>query len=209
MAPVKAIFKIVEELNCPLYVKGDMISFDDKSVQFSGAKPSCFILTRELTQLLFKFISGTPPKANKLYGCGGCTGLMKFKLSDESFPEDEKMETSQDEEICSGVAGDLSALSTTEVFQALNISEKNGIIRFSFPSGTGFAVFRDGEFIRAHFQGEKDLPAIYAMLRETEGSFHFEVGLAEEDKDRDQLGSFMMVLMEGMRKVDEDDALDE
>ena len=203
MAQLKAIFKIVEEINCPLYAKGDMISFDDNSVAFSGAKPACFILTRELTQLLFKFISGTPPKANKLYGCGGCTGLMKFKLSDEPFPETDSPQPTIQENITSGVSGDLGALSPTEVFQALNISEKNGIIRFSFPAGTGFAVFRDGEFIRAHYQGQKDLPAIFAMLKEQEGSFHFEVGLAEEDLNREQLGNFMMVLMEGMRKIDE------
>ena len=205
MAHVKAIFKIVEEINCPLYKKGDMISFDDTSVNFSGAKPACFILTRELTQLLFKFISGTPPKANKLYGCGGCTGLMKFKLSDEPFPDADSPTASLTETISTGVSGDLGALSPTEVFQALNISEKNGIIRFSFPTGTGFAVFRDGEFIRAHFQGKKDLAAIFAMLKEQEGSFHFEVGLADDDLNKEQLGNFMMVLMEGMRKIDEDE----
>ncbi len=206
MAQVKAFFKIIEELNCPLYNKGDMIYFDDKSVEFSGAKPSCFILIRELTQLLFKFISGTPPKANKLYGCGGCTGLMKFKLSDEPFPDTSTAgQDSIQESITSGVSGDLGALPPTEVFQALNISEKNGIIRFSFPSGTGFAVFRDGEFVTAHYLGKKDLPAIFAMLKESEGSFHFEVGLADEHLEREQLGNFMMVLMEGMRKIDEDE----
>ena len=205
MSPVKAIFKIVEEVNCPLYGKGDVISFDDTSVNFSGGKPACFILVRELTQLLLKFISGSPPKANKIYGCGGCSGLMKFKLSDEPFPDSPSSTPSLDETLTSGVSGDLGALSPTEVFQALNISEKNGIIRFSFPAGTGFAVFRDGEFIRAHYQGKKDLPAIFAMLQEKEGSFHFEVGLAKEDEEREQLGNFMMVLMEGMRKIDEKD----
>ncbi|MEN8258591.1 MAG: DUF4388 domain-containing protein [Thermodesulfobacteriota bacterium] len=201
------VFKIVDELNCPLYEKEDLLLLKNNAVEFPEGKPACFILIRELTQLLFKLLGKEPPDPSILHGCGGCTGLIKFKLTDEPFTS--KATTSSAEEdnkesLNSGMHGNLNTFSTTEVFQALNLSEKNGIVRFEFSEGPAFAVFRGGEFIRASYQLTKGLPAIFAMLAEKNGSFHFEEGLADEDSDRDQLGNFMMILMEGMRKVDEE-----
>ncbi len=211
MDPFTSVFKIVDELNCPLYEKGDLLLLKDNAVAFPECKPACFILIRELTQLLFKLLGKEPPDPSILHGCGGCTGLIKFKLTDEPFTA-AKTDSGAEEEnktLRSGISGNLNTFNTTEVFQALNLSEKNGIVRFEFPSGPGFAVFRDGEFIRASYQKDKGLPAIFAMLAEKEGSFLFEAGLAEEDTSRDQLGNFMMILMEGMRKVDEEGEDDE
>jgi hypothetical protein len=206
MEPFTAVFKIVDELNCPLYEKGDRLLLKDNAVAFPECKPACFILIRELTQLLFKLLGKEPPDPSILHGCGGCTGLIKFKLTDEPFTLKAAPSAEKDAKtISSGLHGNLNTFSTTEVFQALNLSEKNGIVRLEFPDGPGFAVFRDGEFIRASYKNDKGLPAIFAMLAEKEGSFHFEEGLADEDQGRDQLGNFMMILMEGMRKVDEDD----
>ncbi|MBU0682174.1 MAG: DUF4388 domain-containing protein [Proteobacteria bacterium] len=205
MNPFTAVFKIVDELNCPLYEKGDLLLLKDNAVAFPECKPACFILIRELTQLLFKLLGKEPPDPSNLHGCGGCTGLIKFKLTKEAFPDKPDTATEKvTKASTSGIHGNLATFSTTEVFQALNLSEKNGIVRFEFPAGPGFAVFRDGEFVRASYQKNKGLPAIFAMLAEQEGSFHFEGGLADEDSSRDQLGNFMMILMEGMRKVDEE-----
>lgn len=205
MNPFTAVFKIVDELNCPLYQKGDLLLLKDNAVAFPECKPACFILIRELTQLLFKLLGKEPPDPSNLHGCGGCTGLIKFKLTKEAFPDRTTPPAAKENApSASGIHGDLATFSTTEVFQALNLSEKNGTVRFDFPGGSATAVFRDGEFIRASFMKNKGLPAIFAMLAEKEGSFHFETGLASEDIDRDQLGNFMMILMEGMRKVDEE-----
>lgn len=207
MESFTSVFKVVDELNCPLYTKGDLLLLKDNAVEFPEGKPACFILIRELTQLLFKLLGKEPPDPSILHGCGGCTGLIKFKLTDEPFvakAENSSAGDSGPETISSGLHGNLNTFSTTEVFQALNLSEKNGIVRFEFPGGAAFAVFRDGEFIRASYQLTKGLPAIFAMLAEKDGTFHFEAGLAKEDADRKQLGNFMMILMEGMRKVDEE-----
>ena len=202
MAPFSAVFKIVDELNCPLYNKGDLFKLDDKAVEFPSEKTTCLILTRELTQLLFKLISKDAPDTTVLHGCGGCTGLIKFKQTEDN--DFESISTQQPaEESVTGVKGNLSALSVTEVFQSINISEKRGIVQFDFEGTTGFAVFRDGEFIRAQFNNLSGLPAIFAMLVKDTGTFHFEPGMAVEDKDREQLGNFMMILMEGMRQADE------
>lgn len=205
MEPFTAVFKIVDELNCPLYQKGDLLLLKDNAVEFPECKPACFILIRELTQLLFKLLGKEPPDPSILHGCGGCTGLIKFKLTDEPFSAkiDTSDETGDATVLTSGIRGNLNTFSTTEVFQALNLSEKNGIVRFEFPAGPGFAVFREGEFIRASYLKDQGLPAIFTMLAEKEGSFHFEAGLNEDDSSREQLGNFMMILMEGMRKVDE------
>ncbi len=204
MQPYTAVFKIVDELNCPLYKKGDQIVLRDNAVAFPECKPACFILIRELTQLLFKLLGKEQPDPSLLYGCGGCTGLIKFKLTDEqAMPDKEGATEAEGCATTSGIHGNLNTFSTTEIFQALNLSEKTGIIRFDFPGGPGSALFRDGEFIRATYLQETGLAAIFAMLAEKEGSFHFEAGLAEEERHRDQLGNFMMILMEGMRKVDE------
>ncbi len=205
MVPFSAVFKIVDELNCPLYEKGDLLLLKDNAVTFPECKPACFILIRELTQLLFKLLGKELPDPSILHGCGGCTGLIKFKLSTDPVPAKSNTPSAKENEtLKSGMRGNLNTFSTTEVFQALNLSEKSGIVRFEFLTGPGFAVFRDGEFIRASYQKDKGLPAIFAMLAEQEGSFLFEAGLADEDKSRDQLGNFMMILMEGMRKVDEE-----
>jgi hypothetical protein len=203
MEPFSAVFKIVDELNCPLYDKGDLFKLNDKAVEFPCEKTTCLILTRELTQLLFKLISKDAPANSVLHGCGGCTGLIKFKRTDDSkFASICAPQT--DKDTITGVKGNLSTLSATEVFQSINISEKNGIVQFDFKGTTGFAVFRDGEFIRAKFKNLSGLPAIFAMLLKDEGTFHFEQGLAEEDEGREQLGNFMMILMEGMRQADEE-----
>ena len=202
MTPFSAVFKIVDELNCPLYDKGDLFKLNDKAVEFPDGKTTCLILTRELTQLLFKLISKDAPSATVLHGCGGCTGLIKFKQCDDTTFEVKGQKQAEPEHL-TGVQGSLSALSVTEVFQSINISEKNGIVQFDFEGSTGFAIFRDGEFIRAKFNTLSGLPAIFAMLVEPVGTFHFEPGMAEEDKDRSQLGNFMMILMEGMRQADE------
>lgn len=204
MNPFTAVFKIVDELNCPLYSKGDLLLLKDNAVAFPECKPACFILIRELTQLLFKLLGKETPDSSILHGCGGCTGLIKFKLTSEPFSTKIKPSADDNELLNSGIHGNLNTFSTTEVFQALNLNEKNGIVRFEFQDGPGFAVFREGEFIKASYQKDTGLPAIFAMLAEENGSFHFEGGLAEDDQGRDQLGNFMMILMEGMRKVDEE-----
>ena len=205
MPPFSAFFKIVDELNCPLYEKDDLFKLNDKAVEFPGGKTTCLILTRELTQLLFKLIGKDAPPDTMLHGCGGCTGLIKFKRCDDDTPFTNKQEEQPPpEEDLTGVKGNLQALSVTEVFQSINISEKSGIIQFDFEGTTGFTIFRDGEFIQAKFMNHSGLPAIFAMLLETTGTFHFEPGTAKEDEDRAQLGNFMMILMEGMRQVDED-----
>ncbi len=204
MPPFSAVFKIVDELNCPLYDKGDLFKLNDKAVEFPGDKATCLILTRELTQLLFKFLGKDAPKATVLHGCGGCTGLIKFKRCDDTHFESKKTAPPTHEEILTGMKGNLKALSVTEVFQSINISEKNGIVQFDFGKTTGFAIFRDGEFIQAKFKKQSGLPAIFAMLVETDGTFHFEPGMAKEDEKRPQLGNFMMILMEGMRQADEE-----
>ncbi len=204
MEPFSAVFKIVDELNCPIYAKGEFFKLNDKTVEFPREKTTCLILTRELTQLLFKLISKDAPNTSVLHGCGGCTGLIKFKRTDESNFES-ICSPQPDQDSLTGVKGNLSALSVIEVFQSINISEKNGIVQFEFKGTTGFAVFKDGEFIRAEFTDLSGLPAIFAMLVQHDGTFNFEPGMAKEDEGREQLGNFMMILMEGMRKADEDE----
>lgn len=205
MPPFSTVFKIVDELNCPLYDKGDLFKLNDKAVEFPCEKPTCLILTRELTQLLFKLIGKDAPSATILHGCGGCTGLIKFKRSDDIPFEAQCATPPPETETLTGVKGNLCALSVTEVFQSINISEKSGIIQFDFEGTTGFTSFRDGEFIQAKFNSLSGLPAIFSMLVEQTGTFHFEPGLGKDDEDCPQLGNFMMILMEGMRQVDEID----
>lgn len=204
MPPFSALFKIVDELNCPLYDKGDLFKLNDKAVEFPCEKTTCLILTRELTQLLFKLIGKDAPKPSILHGCGGCTGLIKFQQCFDT-PFDSGCPVQPEATATTGVNGSLKALSVTEVFQSLNISEKSGIVQFDFDGIIGFVCFRDGEFIEAKFNNQSGLPAIFAMLPQTVGSFHFEPGIAKENATREQLGNFMMILMEGVRQVDEEE----
>ena len=107
-------------------------------------------------------------------------------------------------EFAVGMTGNLSEISPPELLQALNMSQKTGILTLSLPRGSARLLIREGEIISAKYDylaGEK---ALFEVLKEKRGDFKFKPGLPPKDMDTPRLGNFMYLLMEGMRWIDEE-----
>jgi CRP-like cAMP-binding protein len=106
-------------------------------------------------------------------------------------------------EINVGMGGNLSEISAEELLQALNMSQKTGILTMKLSRGTARILIREGELVSAKYDywfGEK---AIFELLKEKRGEFKFKPGLPPKEMDLPIMGNFMYLLMEGIRRMDE------
>lgn len=108
------------------------------------------------------------------------------------------------EEISSGMSGQLSELPVAELLQSLNIAQKTGVLNLTFSQGTADLFLRDGNLIKAVFNGRQGEEAIYAALKEKEGRFIFNAGLPDDLKDTPIIGSMMKILLDTSRIIDEE-----
>ena len=108
------------------------------------------------------------------------------------------------EEIASGMIGQLSEMPPSELFQTLNTNQKTGVLNLSLPKGSADLFFRDGCLIGVKYNEEESEKAFYEILKETEGRFKFVPGLPPDKVDAEELGDFMWLLMEGIRRMDEE-----
>lgn len=227
MNELSVAFKIVSERHCPYYTTDDLFVLTNQTVQFPFGYPSCLILVREVTNLLFNSIVqavGTEFEElkDKIYSCGGCTGLIKFqvecdskKVEEEmaSFPleEDEGGEgetvSAREREKLDGVvvSGQLSEISPSELMQFFHMHQKTGKLILDVPSGTGRVTFREGSVVGAKFLEYEDKDAFFALLREKHGRFSFVNGTPDSLLDENDIGDFMMILLEGIKLMDENE----
>ena len=341
-------FKIITNNHCPLYEKGDMLTLSDKALACPENKPTCLILVREMTQLLFRLLDGDgagAAKKGELFSCSGCSGLIKFglvskaeaalpvsepgapALSEESItlldsirefplikaiPETDLarvIERLRKERVYSGatlirkgqssmylyiilsgnmvvsdkslviatlgpgeICGEMSYLGgdtagadvkaitdaevlsfagedlsklldripglqlymakvlakrlgnansvrfntfdacmsgwlrempPAELFQIFHMNQKTGVLTLDFPEGMAKVSFREGCVINAQFGEKSNQDAIFDMLGEKEGRYAFTTGLSPEEMRSAEIGDFMMLLMEGIKRVDE------
>lgn len=108
------------------------------------------------------------------------------------------------EEFGSAMVGKLSDMPPSELLQTLNTNQKTGVLTLQLSKGSADLVFRDGRLISAKYNNEESEEAFYEILKEKEGRFRFTPGLSEEDMEADEIGDFMWLLMEGVRRMDED-----
>lgn len=108
-------------------------------------------------------------------------------------------------EFASGMVGKLSEMPPSELFQTLNANQKTGVISLELSRGVASLSFREGALIRAVYDEKEGKDAFYEALKEKQGRFQFTPGLPEEQKNLKELGDFMWLLMEGMRKIDEEE----
>lgn len=109
-------------------------------------------------------------------------------------------------QVSSGMTGNLSEISTTELLQALNLSEKTGVLSLFFPKGEGRISLQDGDIIGAEFQDMSGEAAFFAIMQEKRGKFQFKAALAVQEMGKPKLGDFMYLMMEAANQ--EDDAAD-
>lgn len=106
-------------------------------------------------------------------------------------------------EFSSGMTGTLAQMPPVELFQTLNYNQKTGFLKLNLPKGQASLAFRGGSIIRADYGNADGKRAFFSILSEKEGRFHFVPGLPEKDMNLPELGMFMELLMEGLRKLDE------
>ncbi len=108
------------------------------------------------------------------------------------------------EDLSSGINGNLSEIPPEALFQTLNANNKTGILTISdLPRGTARFSFRHGALIKAKYGSDTGDMAFYQILKENSGRFRFTPGIAPEDFSTPEIGFFMKLLMEGMRRLDE------
>ena len=109
------------------------------------------------------------------------------------------------EEITSGMSGDLSQMSAAELLQALDLSQKTGMLVLTLPKGAAQLLLRAGNLIRADYGGKSGREAVFEILKEKEGRFKFSANLPADQLSTPKLGSLMEILLDASRMIDEDD----
>ncbi|OQY60605.1 MAG: hypothetical protein B6245_00365 [Desulfobacteraceae bacterium 4572_88] len=107
-------------------------------------------------------------------------------------------------ELAYGMVGKLSEMQPSELFQTLNTTQKTGLLALQLSKGSAGVAFNEGSIVGARYQGLKNEEAFYEILRETEGRFKLTPDLPPEYRKTDEIGDFMGILMEGIRRMDED-----
>lgn len=105
--------------------------------------------------------------------------------------------------ISSGMSGKLSDVSTVDLLQMINSSQKTGIIKFSLSTGKAAVLFNEGQIVYARYKKLSNNDAVYSLLGVKEGNFSYCKGLPSEFSQLAPIGDFMAVLMEGLQKIDE------
>jgi len=107
------------------------------------------------------------------------------------------------EDFASGIIGNLVEMSPSELFQTLNLNRKTGVLNLALPKGPARAAFREGSLISARYNQTDGRIAFFKILREKKGRFKFIQGLSPEEMEASEIGDFMWLLMEGIRRIDE------
>ncbi len=105
--------------------------------------------------------------------------------------------------------GRVNDMVPAELFQIFHMNKKTGVLLLNLPSGAGKVSFREGCIINSHYRNKANDEAIFAILRENEGTYRFTLGLSPEEMKAGEIGDFMTLLMEGIKRVDEEHGGDE
>jgi hypothetical protein len=211
MNTFKAVFEIIHVRNCPLYSQDEVFVLTDKAVEFPLGRTSCLILVRELTGLLFALMpqaaANFAEKRQAIFTCGGCTGLIKFRLTDKTLPQNATNPqpgaiTLNNEAV---IGGRIEAIAPAELLQVFHMHQKTGRLILEFAQGSARVTFREGGLLAARYEDLDNQEAIYAMLSEKKGIFSFLPGLPDSLMKAREIGDFMMILMDGLRRLDENE----
>ncbi|MFZ1987134.1 MAG: DUF4388 domain-containing protein [Desulfatitalea sp.] len=107
-------------------------------------------------------------------------------------------------EFSSGMTGTLSQMPPVELFQTLNYNQKTGVLKLNLSKGPASLMFRNGAIVQARYGRKNGKSAFFSVLGEKKGRFQFAPGLTEKEMSMPELGMFMELLMEGLRKLDEE-----
>lgn len=107
-------------------------------------------------------------------------------------------------EFDSCMQGRLKDMAPAELFQILNMHQKTGVLSLAFSGREARVSFREGCIINAIYGNLENQEAIFEILGEKEGVYSFNIGLSPQQMKAAEIGDFMMLLMEGVKRVDEE-----
>lgn len=110
------------------------------------------------------------------------------------------------EELSSGMVGQFVDIPPVELLQMINSNQKTGYLKIEAGQSKGQLLFNEGELVYAVFDGKDSREAFYAVLALKEGRFSFMQGLLPQDMQYEAIGGFMGMLMEGMKRLDDQEA---
>ncbi|MBM9537721.1 cyclic nucleotide-binding domain-containing protein [Desulfobulbus alkaliphilus] len=105
--------------------------------------------------------------------------------------------------ISSGMTGRLSEINAVELFQLINSSQKTGKVLLTLDDGNAVVTFNEGELVKVQYREITGKEAFFTLLAKGEGNFTYTSGLSPEDMELPVIGGFMGLIMEGMRRIDE------
>lgn len=105
--------------------------------------------------------------------------------------------------ITSGMTGKLADISPVDLLHMINSARKTGAVHLSLKEGRAVIFFKEGEIVFARFQKHRQKEAVYALLAEKNGHFSYTRGIPREMENSPSIGEFMVLMLEGMEKVNE------
>lgn len=109
---------------------------------------------------------------------------------------------SKDFESC--MSGRVDQILPAELFQIFHMHQKTGVLTLELARGNGHVSFREGCIINAGYDGLLSQDAIFEILGEKTGVYRFTTGLSPSEMKAAEIGDFMMLLMEGVKRIDEE-----
>lgn len=100
--------------------------------------------------------------------------------------------------------GRINEMAPAELLQVFHMHQKSGVLSLDLPHGAGRVAFHEGSIVVAGYDGKSGQEAIFAILEEREGMYRFSTGLSSDEMQKPAIGDFMMLLMEGIKRIDED-----
>lgn len=119
----------------------------------------------------------------------------------------QKTNAARAKEFESCMAGKLDEVVPAELFQIFHMHQKTGVLSFHLQHGEGKVSFREGCIINAVYGDKVHQDAIFAILAEKKGVYRFTLGLSPLEMRAAEIGDFMMLLMEGVKRIDEEHTL--
>ncbi|MCK5437021.1 MAG: cyclic nucleotide-binding domain-containing protein [Desulfobulbaceae bacterium] len=106
----------------------------------------------------------------------------------------------------SDIAGKLMEISPAELFQMFHENMKTGNFNLEMAGGPATVIFSRGEIIRTSYRGKTGIDAFYNILKERKGRFSFVSNILPEYEKEEPIGPFMKLMMEGLQRIDEENA---
>ena len=102
------------------------------------------------------------------------------------------------------MSGRIDQIAPAELLQIFHMHQKTGVLSLQLPDGEAKVSFREGCIINAKYGSHSSEEAIFAMLAGKKGLYRFTTGLSSGEMEAAEIGDFMMLLMEGVKRVDEE-----